>query len=114
MTNQRPIETLRDGNIKAAIWENPGSNGTPYYAVSFSRTYRTEDGRLADTSGFTGSDLLKVAELARTAYTTTNELRRNYEPEPDDAGPIDDQDEAPSRSFNRRGRQTSRRSNQPA
>ena len=73
--SQRPVETLRDGSIKATIWRNEGENG-PFYATSLSRTYTDADGNSRDTSSFIGTDLLKVAELARGAYERTREMRR--------------------------------------
>jgi len=73
---QRPAETLRDGSIKASIWRNEGENG-PFYATSLSRTYTDADGNSRDTSSFIGTDLLKVAELARGAYERTREMRRD-------------------------------------
>lgn len=71
----RPADTLRDGAIKASIWRNEGDNG-PYYATNLSRTYTDQDGNRQDSNSFIGTDLLKVAELARGAYERTNEMRR--------------------------------------
>ncbi|ANK83160.1 MAG: hypothetical protein TEF_21935 [Rhizobiales bacterium NRL2] len=72
---QRPAETLRDGSIKASIWRNEGEKG-PFYTTSLSRTYTDAEGNSRDTSSFIGTDLLKVAELARGAYERTREMRR--------------------------------------
>jgi len=72
---QRPIETLRDGQLKAAIWQNEGENGV-FYNVTLARTYRTPDGDLRDTDGFSGSQLLRLARLADQAYGQIAELRK--------------------------------------
>ncbi len=72
---QRPVETLRDGAIKASVWRNEGENG-PYYATSISRTYTHQEGNARDTNSFIGTDLLKVGEIARSAYERTREMRR--------------------------------------
>lgn len=72
---KRPAATLRDGAVKATIWPNKGENGT-YYATTLSRTYSDADGNTRDTNSFVGTDLLKAAELARSAYERTNELKR--------------------------------------
>jgi len=72
---QRPVETLRDGAIKASVWRNEGENG-PYYATSISRTYTDQEGNTRDTNSFIGTDLLKVGEIARSAYERTREMRR--------------------------------------
>lgn len=74
-TPKRPADTLRDGAVKATIWPNEGDNGT-YYATSLSRSYKDSEGNTRDTNSFVGTDLLKVAEIARGAYERTNELKR--------------------------------------
>lgn len=72
--NNKPLETLRDGAIKATIWKNQGEKG-PFYSVEFSRTYLVgEDYK--DASSFSGSDILKVAHLASRAYETIATHRR--------------------------------------
>ena len=79
MTNtqkNQPIDTVRDGAIKATIWRNSGNNGV-FYSVEFSRTYRNPDGEFHDSAGFSGSQLLRLARLADIAYTEV----RTYETE---------------------------------
>lgn len=71
----QPESVLRDGNIKASIWRNEGDSGA-FRSTTFARTYEDRDGNLRDTHSFAGTDLLKVAELARGAYARSNELRR--------------------------------------
>ena len=75
-----PAETLRDGSLKATIWRNEGESG-PYFTTTFAKTYETQNGKLRDTTGFTGPELLRVAELARAAYAHTITLRRDPEPQ---------------------------------
>ena len=72
---KQPADTIRDGNLKATIWRNEGESG-PFYATSFSRSYKDRDGEYRDTHSFVAADLLKLSELARTAYTRTNALHR--------------------------------------
>lgn len=76
MTDKKstPAVTLTDGRMKATVWKNEGSNG-PFYSVQFTRTYRTEDGAYGDAHSFTGTELLKIADLANRAYQTQRELR---------------------------------------
>lgn len=73
---RQPADTIRDGNLKASIWRNEGENSA-FYAATFSRTYRDAEGQYRDSHSFGAGDLLKLSELARTAYTRTNELRRD-------------------------------------
>lgn len=71
----KPVDTLRDGSLKASIFRNEGDKGH-FYATTFARTYRDADGNPRDTHSFIGTDLLKLSELARAAYTRTSDLRR--------------------------------------
>lgn len=71
---KQPVERLSDGNVKAAIWENEGEKGI-YHSASFARTYRKQDGTVAETHGFSGTDLLKLSELSRQSYEKIRELR---------------------------------------
>ena len=74
MTNTPPAATLRDGNLKATIWQNEGEKGA-YFTTTFAKTYRDQQsGELRDTNVFTSNDLLKISELAREARTTTRKL----------------------------------------
>ncbi|MEM9840249.1 MAG: hypothetical protein AAF830_13980 [Pseudomonadota bacterium] len=77
MATKKPIETLRDGNLKASVWENQGEKG-PYFTVTLAKTYKDEQGSYRDTQSFTGTEILRVAELGRVAYHLTNDLRREH------------------------------------
>jgi len=74
-TPSQPADVIRDGNLKATIWRNEAESG-PFYATSFVRTFRDSEGQFHDTNSFVAADLLKLAELARAAYTRTTALRR--------------------------------------
>lgn len=74
-TKQRPVETLRDGALKAAIWKNESENGS-FFAVTFARTYRNGDEELRDTDSFSGSQLLRLSRLADKAYDRTAKLTK--------------------------------------
>lgn len=75
-TDNRPADVIRDGNLKASIWRNEGENSVSY-ATTIARTYKTEDGAYRESNSFTGTELLRVSELARKAYDRTNDLRRD-------------------------------------
>jgi len=74
-TKQRPVETIRDGALKAAIWKNESENG-PFFAVTFSRTYKNGNGELHDTDSYSGAQLLRLARLAEKAYDRTAKLTK--------------------------------------
>lgn len=75
--NSGPADVLRDGNIKATIWKNERENG-PSFSTVFSRTWQDEEGGYRDSHSFSGTELLRVSELARGAYTRTIELRQEH------------------------------------
>lgn len=72
---RQPADVIRDGALKATIWRNEGEDG-PFYSTSLARTFEDREGNLRDAHSFSGSDLLKVSELARKAYDRSAELRR--------------------------------------
>jgi hypothetical protein len=72
--NTKPIETIRDGRLKATIWKKAGDNGD-FFTVRITRTWRDDDGQYHDSDSFSGADLLRVACLATTAYEQTVQLR---------------------------------------
>lgn len=67
-TKSRPALTITDGALKAVIWKNEREGKCPVFSVTFSQTYRGEDGRFHDRRSFAGADLLRLARLAGRAY----------------------------------------------
>ena len=65
MTNNKPVETFRRGNIEAAVWKNRGEKGD-YYNVTFNRTYREGD-EVRNSPSFGQHDLLRVMRVAELA-----------------------------------------------
>jgi hypothetical protein len=65
----RPIQEIRIGTVKAAIWKNDTAGGVRYN-VTFSRIYKEkEDDQWKSTDSFGRDDLLvlrKVADLSHT------------------------------------------------
>ncbi len=74
MTNQ-PTETIRDGALKATIWQNQSESG-PYYTVNFGRTYTDDLGNAQTSESFTPGQLLRIAHLATRAYDHIMALRQ--------------------------------------
>jgi len=63
----KPLDTIRDGSLKATLWKNTGEKGT-FYSVDLSRTYKDEKGNYQDARTFRGTELLRIARLANIAY----------------------------------------------
>lgn len=66
-TNNKPLKTIRDGNLKATIWRNAGEKGD-FYTVRLTRTWQDEAGAYHDGDTFSGAELLRIARLADQAY----------------------------------------------
>jgi len=73
--NKGPEATIRDGRLKATIWRNESEKGH-YYTTSFARTYEDKDGKIRDSNSFPATDLLHVAELARSAHDHVRYIKR--------------------------------------
>ena len=63
----RPIDEVRIGRIKGAIWANPTENGVRYN-VTFSRLYK-EGEEWCDSDSFGRDELLLLAKVADCAHT---------------------------------------------
>ena len=71
----KPIDTLRDGSLKATIWKNASEKGS-FYSVEFSRTYRDSENNYRDSHSFSGAEPLQLAHLATRAYDRIAQLRQ--------------------------------------
>ena len=65
----KPVQEIRMGKVKAAIWANETEGGSVRHNVTFSRIYKDGDNHWQSTASF-GRDelplLMKVADLAHT------------------------------------------------
>jgi hypothetical protein len=66
MTNQKPIQEIKKGSVRAAIWQNTLEDGRVMYSVTFSRLYK-EDGAWRDSASFGRNELPLVARTADAA-----------------------------------------------
>ena len=64
---QKPLEEVRIGAVKAAIWQNETEAG-PRYNVSFSRLYKAGDDWKSIAS-FGRDDLLLLAKVADATHS---------------------------------------------
>ena len=69
----QPVEEVRIGSIKAAIWRNEGESG-PRFNITFQRLYRTEDGKWLSTNSFSRDDLLVLMKVADATHTRVMQL----------------------------------------
>lgn len=64
--HNKPFHTLRSGAIKAAIWLNDGQKG-PFFATTFSRSFKDRAGAWRNASSFSLSDLEALMNIALDA-----------------------------------------------
>ena len=69
----QPVEEVRIGSVKAAIWRNEGESG-PRFNITFQRLYRTEDGKWQSTNSFGRDDLLVLMKVADATHTRVMQL----------------------------------------
>ena len=67
MANQKPVDEIRIGRVKATIWRN-GTEEQPRHNVTFSRLYKDGD-QWKSTHSFGRNDLLVLAKVADFAHT---------------------------------------------
>lgn len=90
MDQNRPIETLRDGKLKIAVWENTSSKGETYYTMTPSKLHEDKDGRLQDRHSFSLGDVSRLKDLMADARVVIKAHDRELS--------LDrNQDQAPSR-----------------
>lgn len=67
MSNKQPAHKIHDGLMKVTIWGNAKKDGNGFYSVALTRSYK--DGETWHTTNvFSGSELLKAANLLQQAY----------------------------------------------
>ena len=72
MANQKPVDEIRIGRVKATIWRN-GADEQPRHNVTFSRLYKDGD-QWKSTQSFGRNDLLVLAKVADLAHTRLFQL----------------------------------------
>ena len=70
--NAPPVDELRVGTCRAAIWRNE-AEGNTFHTATFSRLYKTEDG-WRSRSSFGINDLPHLALLAQDTHRALAEL----------------------------------------
>lgn len=78
-TVNKPIQEVRIGNSKAAIWQNETDNGLRFN-VTFQRIYRDAEGKWQSTDSFGRDDLLVLAKVAERTFDTIHEMQQDREP----------------------------------
>ncbi len=75
--NIKPVEEIRLGTIKAAVWKNivdNGNNCRTIYNVIFRCLYRDGEGKWHSSESFGRDDLLVLAQLAQQTFDRIRHL----------------------------------------
>lgn len=69
MSNQHPVDRVKDGNISASIFRNTNTKtGEHFYAVSIARNFQDKQtGEWKQTQSYSASDLGKLKNVAEIA-----------------------------------------------
>lgn len=85
MTKKKPVQEIRLGNVRAAVWQNALENGRTMYSVRFSRLFK-EEGEWRDSNGFGAAELPLVAQAAEKALEWVDEQPKSEKiPTPEDS-----------------------------
>ena len=77
MTNQKPVDEIRIGRVKASIWRNETEEQVRHN-ITFSRLYKDGD-QWKSTHSFGRNDLLLLAKVADLAHTRLFQLPQEEE-----------------------------------
>lgn len=79
-TKKGPAAKLREGMLHAEIWENQRDNGIQHN-VTFSRSWRDQEGGWQQSSSFGERDLLGLGHLASRAHDMIRERQKELRQE---------------------------------
>lgn len=77
----RPIDTLRDGALKLAIFRNQRKDGAAF-AARPGRIYTDESGKARETGSLAGSELIRMSRLLEKGYDRITEFRQQEQQRP--------------------------------
>lgn len=76
----RPVDTLRDGALKLAIFRNERETGASF-SVRPGRVYTDEAGNVRETGSLSGSELIRMSRLLEKGYDRIGEFRQQRQTE---------------------------------
>lgn len=74
-TKNTPAARLREGDLNADVWENSHEKGTQH-RVTFSKSFRDQEGDWKKSSSFGADDLLSLQHLAGRAHDAIRERQQ--------------------------------------
>ncbi len=71
-----PIDTVRIGRVSSSIWERTDAKGNRFYSVTFSRSYRDENGKIQYADSYGHHDLLRLEKVAGETFRRVDQLEQ--------------------------------------
>lgn len=71
----QPIERVRRGNVRAAIWRNTSHEGHSFYSTTFEVSYKDDNGTWQSKDSYSQTELLFLKRVADTAEAKIEKLR---------------------------------------
>jgi len=71
-----PVESHRDGRVRATIWKQYSEQGD-FYTASIASLYQDKNGDIQEGNSFTDTNLLKLSEISRRTYMRMRELKQD-------------------------------------
>lgn len=73
-TNAKPIDEIRFGNVRAAIWENTSSENKVFYSCTVDSSYTTEQGEWKQKKSYSLNECLRLEKAASQAAIRIQQL----------------------------------------
>jgi len=73
-SGNRPVDTLRDGALKLAIFKNERENGVSF-AMEPGRLYTDQQGQIRESKSLSGSEPLRMSKLLDKGYDRIGEFK---------------------------------------
>lgn len=70
----KPVEVLRDGALKSAIFKNE-REGRTHFAIETGRIYTDKSGNIKETKSFNEREALRMSRLIEKSYDRVNEFK---------------------------------------
>ena len=64
----KPLKKFSAANISAAVWENEGKEGRPFFSVTLQKRYKDKNEEWKNSSSFTANDLPRAMLVLDKAY----------------------------------------------
>ena len=76
----KPVDTIRDGSLKVAIFKNQRENGVSF-SLEAGRVYTDQQGNFKEAKSFSSNESLRVARLFEKGYDRVEQFKTQQKQE---------------------------------